>query len=201
MAYFNYIFAAQKGITPQDITNLQLISQNRSEDLSEYIEKYVNTASLTNYQEKGLIEYVKPKKKSDTAYNTIRLSGKGKELLELIYTPNITEGDKQLFDYLVQMYFNEDAEDRKIGNKKNTLMYISQFRQIMGFSLHETYYLCSLFCAEEKFTKIMEYVFFNKKDNPYGKFKDNIESSKLHIFYETNKERIHEYWKRVIKEE
>jgi len=197
--YINLKLAKAKDIHLSKIISLQLLKQAKTSDVSGDLENYCGAVGLQQLIEQGYAECLKSKKNT-TLFHLARLSKKGKELLEMLETPDIEEGDINMMDYLVKMYFSDDAEDRKIGNKKATLMYISQFRQIMGFTLHEMYYLCSLFCAEEKFTKVMEYIFFQKKDNPYGKFKDNIESSKLHIFYETNKDRIHKYWEQVIKE-
>jgi len=180
MAYFNYTFAAQKGITPQDITNLQLISQNRSEDLSQYIEKYVNTASLTNYQEKGLIEYVKPKKKSDTAYNTIRLSGKGKELLESLQIPEICADDLTIFAWAKGVYL---SSEREIGNAKKTKLWIALFRVNSGISKNSLAFLLQSFLNDEenfKYSQRLEYLFF-KPANMYEKF--DIEQSKLYQYY------------------
>lgn len=200
MSYYNFSFAAKKGIKPKDIILLQLLSQNRAEDLSEIIESEINTDILREYEDKGYTEYIKSKKKSDTVYNTVRLSKKGKELLELITTPDLTEGDQQLYEYMVNMYLNGEDEERSIGNRKAGLMYCSQYRQITGLTLHQMFYLMELFCAEQKFTKVLEYIFFSKKENPYSKFKDNIESSKIHQFYLDNKERVHTYWAQKIKE-
>lgn len=199
MAYFNYFFAAEKGIKPEDIINLQLISQNRFEELAEIIETNVTIDVLRDFEQKGYTEYVKSKKKSDTPFKLVRLSSAGKELLELLTTPSISEGDTRMFAYLQSMYLEAD-EERKIGNRKKSLQYCAEFRQLCGLSLHEMFYLCQLFTTEYPYSKVLEYIFFQKRDNPYGKFKENLEASKLYQFYVDNKERVEAFWRNKIKE-
>lgn len=198
--YVNYSFAAKKQITVKTITHLQLISQNKFEDLSSIIEQNLTTDDLNELEQKGLITHIKKKKVSETVYNTVRLSDKGKELLELITTPSITPLDLEMFNYFSQLYLAAD-EERKIGNKKKCLQYIAEFRQLLNWNIYEMYWLCELYCKEAVYTKILELVFFDRKSNPYGNFKNSVESSKLYQFYEENKARIHQYWAAKIKTE
>jgi hypothetical protein len=58
-----------------------------------------------------------------------------------------------------------------------------------------------MFVANMPFTKVLEFVFFSKKENPYGKFKDNYESSKIYLFWQDNEYEIREYWAKKIKTE
>lgn len=196
--YINYKLALSKELCPTKISLLQCIKQNKTEDLEEILSYYLNTDVLNDFHQLGLIEYVKPKKKSDTQFKLIRLSQKGVDLLDVITTPDLTEGDEKMYEYLCQMYLTE--EGRKLGNRKAGMMYCAQFRQIVGLSLHQMFYLCELFVNNTTFTKILEYIFFVKKDFPYGKFKDNIDSSKLYQFYNDNKQEVEHYWAQKIKE-
>ncbi len=198
--YINVEILSAKNLTLYNLGVLQLIKQNRTEDLSEMIRISVEgTLILEQFLSEGYIEYVKPKKKSDNVYMCVRTSKKGTEALDLIGTPDITDGDFQLYQYLCEMYMNEDTT-RTLGNRKAGLIYSSQFRQIMGFTLHEAYYLYEMFINNVTFTKVLEYIFFSKKENPYGKFKDNLETSKLFQFWQDNEFEIREYWQQKIKE-
>lgn len=89
--YVNFTLAAQKQISPQTIINLQLISQNRFEDLSEVLQNNLNTDDLSHLEQKGYITHIRAKNKAQTVYNTARLSDKGKELLENLQIPEIDE--------------------------------------------------------------------------------------------------------------
>jgi hypothetical protein len=132
--------------------------------------------------------YIQGKPKEEM-YQKIRISKKGEEFLENITTPHLLKEDIALFDRFSTWYLSID-ERRSIGNKKKTKMYISQFRQLVGLTSMEMAKLLYEFCMKEDYTLIMEYVFFVPNENRYGKFINNIESSKLHIFYEKYKDSI-----------
>ena len=198
--YINFKLAEERGITPSQVLLLQAIKQNKSEDMSELIERICGL-DLPLFKDFGLVTFIKAKTKKDTEYKLIRLSDKGSKLLEDILTPEVTSGDIDMWNYLVKMYMAADEDgSRSIGNEKNGKMYCAQFRQIVGLTLHEMYWLCDLFIANHKYTKVLENIFFVKRENLYGKFKDNIESSKLYQFYTSNKGLVEEYWKSKIKE-
>ncbi len=95
----------------------------------------------------------------------------------------------------------EEDSTRTIGNRKAGLRYCAEYRQIMGFTPHEMYWLCNMFVNNVVYTKVLEYIFFEKKNNPYGKFKDNLDSSKLHQFWLDNEFEIREFWSEKIKTE
>lgn len=193
MTYFNFEYAKAKGISPNQIICLQLIKQNRTEDVSEFID----VSHLEYLQNKKLITYIKGTSKQ-TELQKVRLTKKGNRLLEDIQIPEVTEGDLKMAEYLMKMYLAED-ENRIIGNKKKVKMYCAIFRKQMQFSLHEMYWLCWLFIDEYKFSKKLENVFFNADKNRYGDFKSNIEDSPLYQFFDENKEKVIEFWKKRIK--
>lgn len=198
MMYINYEILTAKLLSLHDLTILQLIKQNKIEPLSEVIKfEVTNTNIIEKFSNMGYIEFIKGKK-GQSEFELIRTSKKGNEVLDLVGTPEITEGDYQLYQYLCEMYLNEDAT-RTLGNRKAGLIYSSQFRQIMGFTLHEAYYLYEMFINNMNFTKVLEYVFFSKKENPYLKFKDNLESSKIYQFWLDNEYEIRDYWTQKIK--
>ncbi len=198
MSYINYEILTAKGLSLQKLGVLTLIKQNRIEDLSQQIEFEVkDTIIVEKLSEMGYIEQIKGKAK-DTFYQKLRTTKSGNEVLDLISTPLITDADIQMYNYLCEMYLNEDAT-RTLGNRKAGLRYCAEFRQIMGFTPHEMYYLCQMFVSNTTFTKVLEYIFFEKKHFPYGKFKDNLDASKIFQFWQDNEYEIREYWVQKIK--
>ena len=101
----------------------------------------------------NLSNSVKPKNKAETAYNTVRLSSVGLEWIDDITTPEVSEGDLKMRDYLCDIYLYDTNTqtgekilkdiDRTIGNKKSVGLYISILRQHLGLTLYEFYYFCS----------------------------------------------------------
>lgn len=195
MNYYNIKLLKQKGLTPIEVTYLQLIKQNRTEDVSELLVD----CDLDSFEQRGLVTYIKGKP-TDSSLNRVRLSSKGKKWLTDIETPEVTEGDLKMAEYLMEMYIKmSDDEERTIGNKKKVKMYCAVFRQKLQLTLHEMFWLCYLFVEEYEFTKVLEKVFIDSNKNRYGNFESNIEDSKLYQFYDNNKEKILDYWKQKIK--
>ena len=170
------------------------------EDLSKEIELEVKDSHIIEtLLRNGYIEFIKGSK-DQTEYQKIRTTKLGTETIDLISTPIIQDADIQMYNYLSTMYLEEDST-RILGNRKAGLRYCAEFRQIMGFTPHEMYYLCQMFVANTTFTKVLEYIFFEKKQFPYGKFKDNLDSSKIYQFWCDNEYEIREYWTKQIKTE
>lgn len=198
--YINYEILTSKLLSLHDLTILQLIKQNKIEPLSEVIKfEVANTNIIEKFSNIGYIEFIKGKK-GQSEFELIRTTKKANEILEDIGTPEITEGDLQMRDYLIKMYLNNEDTERSIGNKKKIAMYISIMRNELNLTLHQFFYLCEYFLAEYPFTKVLEYIFFNSNKNRYGKFQNNLEDSSLFQFYDTKKLEVENYWKLKIKE-
>lgn len=198
--YINFKLLREKGIEIKTITDLIAVKQNKTEDLSEYLSQELNTGDLKALEELGYITYRKAKNKSENAYNLARTTDKANKLLEDVSIPEVTQGDLQMLDYLIQMYLNNEDTERSIGNKKKVAKYIAIMRNSIGLTLHQFYYLCEYFLAEYPFTKVLEYIFFNSNKNRYGKFENNLEDSPLYQFYDTKKKEVEWYWAQKIKE-
>lgn len=189
-----------KLLTLHELGVLSLIKQNRIEPLSEVIKFSIGSTDIVEkFSNMDYIEFIKGKK-GQSEFELIRTTKKGNEILEDIGTPDISEGDLQMRDYLIKMYLDNDDAERSIGNKKKIAMYISIMRNELNLTLHQFFYLCEYFLAEYPFTKVLEYVFFNSNKNRYGKFQNNLEDSSLYQFYDTKKQEVENYWKLKIKE-
>lgn len=191
--YINTELLLEKDLTPTELILLQIIHQNRTEEVDRVIAMTITDEALKKFEDRNLIEYIKGKK-SQSEFEKIRLTSKGSKLLDDLQTPEISDGDSQMFDYLCKMYLDHEDEERVIGNKKKTKMYVAIFRKELQLTLHQMYWLCWLYLSEEKFTKRLQYIFFNNNVNRYGKFKDNIEDSSLYQFLSSREEEVKLIW-------
>jgi len=199
--YINYEIMTAKLLSLNDLGVLTLIKQNRIADLSKEIEFEVQGSQiLEKLSNIGYIESVKAKNKSQTQFHLLRTSKKGNEVLDAIETPDITDGDLKMAEYLFQMYLNHEDEERVLGNKKAITKYISILRNHLAFSLHQFYYLCEYFLAEYPFTKKLENIFMDKNKIRYGDFKHNLSDSVLLQFYEQKEKEIEYYFTQKIKD-
>lgn len=198
--YINYEILTSKNLTLYELGVLQLVKQNRIENLSSEIEfEVTGTDIIQKFIMSGYVEEIKGKAK-ETLYQKLRTTKKGNEVLEDIDIPNVSEGDIKMRDYLIDMYLNNEDTERTVGNKKKIVVYISIMRAELNLSLHQFFYLCEYFLAEYPFTKILEYLFFNSNKNRYGKFQNNLQDSPLYQFYDTKTQEVERYWAQKIKE-
>lgn len=183
--YINFQLAKTKGLTPTDVVNLQLISQNKTESLWEIITETVSLQTLDRYQNLGYITLIKAKNKSDTIQNRVRLSPKGSELLEDLQVPEISEDDLRIFEWVKSIYVKEGKE---VGNEKRTKMYIAQFSKESGIIQNALAFLIKTFLSDEKeftYSQKMQYLFFKGESLFSTRF--DINSSRLFQYYQKNK--------------
>ena len=198
--YVNVNILSNSSFSFEDVIYLQLIKQLRTEPEVLDSVQGIPKATLENFEEKEYITFIKGKK-NDSKLSKIRITKKGSDFLDNLNTPEITDGDVKMFDYLCEMYLKSDDEERVIGNKKKTKKYISVFRSKIGLSLHEMYWLCWAFLKDYKYTKKLENIFFDSNKNRYGKFENNIEDSPLYQYLDENRKQIEKIWKLKIEGE
>lgn len=196
--YLNYKLLNSRNLTPSDFTFLLAVKGNKTEDNSGVIEHYFKDI-LEKFRDTNLITFVKPKNKSENDYNTVRLTSLGNEWVDDLTTPEVTDGDVKMRNYLCEIYLNNEDTDRVIGNKKLISIYISILRHHLGLSLHEFYYLCDYFLSVHTFTKKLENIFMDRNKNKYGNFKSNIEDSSLYQFWEQREKEVRQYIESRLK--
>ena len=166
MGYINFEILTNRLLTLHELGVLQLIKQNKIEDLSQEIEFLIKDTNLIEKLSNiGYIEFVKPKK-GQTQYHCIRTTKKANEILDDIGTPAVSDGDLKMRDYMIEMYLNNEDTERTIGNKKKIAIYISLMRNKLNLTLHEFFSLCEYFLAEYPYTKVLEHIFFNSNKKP-----------------------------------
>jgi hypothetical protein len=197
--YINYSLLRQLNLSVSFIPILFAANQNRNNDESETLSNEAFTDDLRQLFELGILEQVKAKKKSDTVFNLIRLSTKGKKILEDITTPDVLEEHLKMRDYLISIYLNHEDKERVVGNKKLIAIYISVLQAHLGIDIYRFYYLCEFFLSEHIFTKKLENIFMDRNKIRYGDFKNHIEDSSIFQFYEQREDEVKEYWRTKIK--
>lgn len=197
--YVNYKLLNSRGLTPNEFMFLLAAKTNKTEDNSSIIEYYFKDV-LSKFKDTNLITFVNPKNKSENEYNTVRLTSLGNEWIDDITTPEVTEGDIKMRNYLCDLYLNNEDTERVIGNKKLISIYISILRHHLGLSLHEFYYLCDYFLSIHIYTRKLENIFLDRNKNRYGSFKSHLEDSPLYQFWEQHEQEIRQYFKQKIKD-
>jgi len=179
--YVNFELLKSRGYSPVDVIYLQLINQNKSESLGATIGDEILPEILEEYIDKELVTFVVPKNKSDTLANRVRLSSKGLDLLEEVQVPSINEDDLKLCTWLEGVY---KSENKDIGNRKKTRMYIAFFRANSGIERNCLAFLCKTFMNDEsqfEWSKVLEYLFF-KPSSVYN-VKFDLDQSQLYKYY------------------
>jgi ribosomal protein S8 len=193
--YINFKLGASKGLSIADIGLLQAISQNRTEDLALVLELDPSLTLLDNLDEEGYVSYVKKKKKSDKFTSTIRLTDKGKGILNDLAVPELNDDDVRIYEWLANIY---KSTGREIGNTKKTKGYIAMFRAHSGIEQNQLAFLCRRFIDDEsqfEWSKRLEYLFW-KPSNLFA-VRFDINQSKLFQYYERHKGKFDEQFKKL----
>ena len=166
-----------------------MCKQSKFEDISSEIEEIETECkgTLEWLIQNDYIEFIKGGKK-DSIYCKVRATKKGSQLLENIETPEITDDDLKLFDWLCDVY---KSEEKMIGNKKKTKMYIAQFRVQSGIERNELANLLEVFIHDEenmKYNHILENSLY-KSVNVYNT-KFELDQSRVWQYYNKHKEAI-----------
>jgi len=196
--HINFKLLNSRGITPLGFMFLCAVKGNKTEDNSAIIE-YQFKEELDEFRATNLIDFIKPKNKSQNDYNTVRLTSLGNEWIDDITTPNVEEQHLKMRDYLISIYLNHEDTERIVGNKKLIAIYISILQTHLCIDIYQFYYLCEFFLSEHVFTKKLENIFMDRNKIRYGDFKNHIEDSSLFQFYEQKKKEVENYWKQKIK--
>lgn len=182
--YINTKILKQYNLNLQQVSLLQILHQNRTEDMSELLESYNGDLDVLN--EKGFLNEVKARNKKESVYKRLRLSKKGSELLEDLGTPEVLEEDKKVFEWLKNYYLKADKE---IGNGAKTQRHIRDFRTKSGIQKNNLITLVLEFLKEnEEKSKKLEYIWYYPKTAFATRF--DLEESWLWNFYQKNKERL-----------
>ena len=102
--YINFKILEGKGLSHSDLVLLQAAKQNKFEDLSHVIDRF-SDLDIQPLTEKGYLTLI-AKTKKNTESERLRLTKVGLSVLELAETPEITEEDLLLYDWVSDVYVN-----------------------------------------------------------------------------------------------
>jgi len=183
--YINFELLKEKDLDIKSVLLLQACSQNRTEDLGEFMSKNWNPLDIQLLYKKGLIEFIKGKK-NQSDFSKARTTKRGKDVLDELETPLINADDLKVFDWLEKVYKDSGKE---VGNRKKTKMYIALFRVHSQIDRNKLGLLINSFLKDDsqmEYSHRMEYLFF--KPSSVFQVKFDIEQSRLYQFYLNNKE-------------
>src|SRR5690554_2577094 len=183
--YINFELLKEKDLDIKSVLLLQACSQNRTEDLGEFMSKNWNPLDIQLLYKKGLIEFIKGKK-NQSDFSKARTTKRGKDVLDELETPLINADDLNVFDWLEKVYKDSGKE---VGNRKKTKMYIALFRVHSQIDRNKLGLLINSFLKDDsqmEYSHRMEYLFF--KPSSVFQVKFDIEQSRLYQFYLNNKE-------------
>lgn len=178
--YVNFSVFSKSGLEPQDLYFLAGIKQVDKEVLEK-----ITGDTFNRLEGLSLLKSIKGKKGDNPVYN-IRLSDKGKRLLEDIGTPDVEEEDEKIFEWLKNHYLGLGKE---IGNGAKTKRHIRDFRVASGIEKNNLIKVVLDFLAEnEERSNKLEYIFYYPKTVYATKF--DLEESWLWNHFIKNRERL-----------
>lgn len=178
--YINLNVLLHHELDLKDLVNLVLIRQQKFEDNGEYLEKVVSLSDIQYYYDKGWITEIKGKK-SNTQHQKLRLTDKGRDLLDALDTPEVTQEDIVLRDWLIEIY---NKEEKIIGNKKRITQGLAFFRAYSGITKNKLAFLLKTFVTDEnnfKYNQKLENVFFDNSNVFNNRF--SLDASRLWQYY------------------
>lgn len=194
MSYINYEILTSKNLSLYELPILQLIKQNKTEDLSNEIKFQVeDTQFIEKWLNIGYIEVIKGKK-CQTEYQKLRTTKLGNKVLEDIGTADITEDSLKIFDWISELY-KQSGKD--LGNQKKTKQFIAQFSKESGIEKNSLAFLIQSFVNDESqfdWSKVLQYLFF-KGDSVFA-VRFDLHSSRLYQFYQKNEDYFREQFKK-----
>jgi hypothetical protein len=164
MAYFNTELAKSRELHPLDIFILQIIHQNKTDDMSEDLALLMSDENIQRLYSFNLIEMIKGTKKMNE-FQKLRLSKKGKKWLKDFQTYKVVENDYKLFKTLKEIYLSEDKD---IGSEKKTLELIAWFRLETGFTHRQIWLVAKKFVEDKErmeFSMVLEYAFWKSANH------------------------------------
>lgn len=180
--YINTNIVKHYNLNLQQVAILQILHQAKNEDVSEWLESYNGDLDVLHY--KGFLSEVKAKNKQESVYKRLRLNKKGREVLDAIETPEVTEDSLRIFEWIKQIYISAGKD---LGNQKKTKMFIAQFSAESGIQRNALAFLIQSFINDEsqfEWSKVLQYLFF--KGESVFNIKFDLHSSRLYQYYLKN---------------
>lgn len=185
MAYFNYQLAEKKGLSPRDVHILNMLNQNKVEDVSEQLQLEMDEENIKRLNAFELMSTVKAKRKSDSEFMRLRLSKKGKAWLNELQIPNTVPNDFEMATYIITAY---KKLDKKVTSESKIVELIAWFRVETGFTHRQIFTVLNTFIKDDnqmEYSNILDNIFW-KRPHMYATHK-KLEDSRLYAYYQHNK--------------
>ena len=186
--YINIEVFSKSGLEPQDIYFLAGIKQINKEVLEQ-----LPNGVFNRLESLSLLTSIKGKKGDNPVYN-IRLSKKGKDLLENLSIAEVDEDSLKIFDWIAEIYKQSGKE---LGNQKKTKQFIAQFSKESNIEKNSLAFLIQSFVNDEsqfEWSKVLQYLFF-KGDSVFS-IRFDLSASRLYQYYQKNEQYFNEQFKK-----
>ena len=193
MAYFNFKLAESYTLIPKDVLLLQMIYQNKQDNMSIFIEPFSD--SFNKLENQGFIKYINGSKK-DAPSQLVRLTSKGIDILDTIQIPNINQDDLDIADWVKSIY---EKSQKEIGNLKNLKSHVALFRTHSGIERNCLAFLIKSFINDEenfKYSQRADYLIWKPENLFQTKF--SLDASKLYQYYNKRKEWFDDKFKNIV---
>lgn len=189
--YLNFNILQNSGIEFSDLYFLLAAKQIQT-DILETIPQ----DTLKRLETLSLVKYIKIPNKKVNPLHYLRLSDKGKRLLNDLELRVVDESDLIVFKWLEKYYLDRG---KQVGNPQRTINHIKNFRIESGICKNNLIKLCVDFLNSEyvdENSRVLEYAFFYpKKITTDGKTiaylaQWDLHDSWLYNHYVQNKERL-----------
>lgn len=179
--YINFNNFEKSGLSSDELILLCAIKQENT----AFIEGFLDL--LPALEEKGLTKEIKGTKKQ-SSIEKLRLSDKGKTLLEKLEEIEVSEDTEVIFNWLSEYYKKLGKE---VGNGSKTKRWIETFAQQSGITRNNLVILCRNFVENEEnmqYSHRLEYVFFKPSNMFTTRF--SLEESRLYQYYKKHEEQF-----------
>lgn len=181
--YINFKLLPSLGLTWEHVVVMQMCKQAKFENLSIELSGFQDI--IKQLEQLEYVDEISGKKGQDPLEKK-RLTKKGKKVLENIETPEVTQDDLVLFDWLERLYKDLGKE---VGNKRRTKLYLALFRIESGIQKNELATLLDEFTRDGdnmNYNHKLEYAFFKPSNVFQAKFE--LDQSRLWQYYLKNEE-------------
>lgn len=183
--YININLLESRGVQPVMVLGLQMIKQNKTEELSTNIAEWFD---ILTEDEKSWLEdhtyYIKGKP-YEGQFEKIRLTDKGVKFLDDVQIAQVQEWHIVLADWVATMY---KSQDKKVGNKKRLATGLAQFGAETSIIKNDLALLWREFLSDDEqmeYSHVAENVIFSSKSIYSRKF--NLEECRLQTYYRQRK--------------
>ena len=182
--YINFSVLCKHGLQPSDITLLIAVKQVET----DYLVENLSVEDYKRFETLSLIKHIKPKRKDEDSFTSIRLDSKGKKLLEELEEAVQDEDSLKIFEWVKSVYLKEGKE---LGNTKKCKYYIAQFSAESGIVRNSLAYLIQSFLSDDKefeYSQRLEYLFF--KGATLFSIKFDLHQSRLYQYYQKHQNKF-----------